>query len=180
MKNRKIRLVLSSVALLSIGTAALAQGYDSDGSFSDRARVTRVSPTVERVSIPHDECRTMTEYSRQVSDSSDNTGGTIVGGIVGGLLGSQIGGGNGKVAAAAAGAIGGAMVGGHLSSGAGDEPHIREGREVRRCRQVTRYEERTTGYDVSYQYQGRTFRTHTRRDPGEYIQLSVQISPSDD
>jgi uncharacterized protein YcfJ len=101
----------------------------------------------------------------------------VVGGIAGALLGSQVGGGNGKVAAAAAGAIAGAMVGDHVENdGRGGYAGTQE-QAVQRCRTVESVEQRTNGYDVTYNYRGQTFNTVMNRDPGNRVRLRVSVEP---
>jgi uncharacterized protein YcfJ len=47
---------------------------------------------------------------------------------------------------------------------------------------VDRFEEQEqlVGYDVSYRYQGRVFTTRTDSHPGKFIQVKVQVEPTQD
>lgn len=52
---------------------------------------------------------------------------------------------------------------------------------VRRCRTVKRYEPRQQliGYRVDYRYEGQTFTTRTRGNPGRFIRVRVDVDPVD-
>lgn len=101
-----------------------------------------------------------------VSDCGPNPGavrpggaGTALGALVGGLLGSQVGGGSGRIAGAMLGTVGGALLGNAAETQGG----------YYGC--GTRYENRVTGYDVSYDLGGRQYRTRMAQAPGAWIQV---------
>jgi uncharacterized protein YcfJ len=95
-----LKQLSTAAALLAITSAgSIAQAAD----FEDYARVVNVTPQVEQINMPRQDCRTEYETYQRPQERS-NSGG-IIGGIAGGLLGSQVGGGNGKIAAAAAGQL---------------------------------------------------------------------------
>lgn len=166
--NLQAKLIISA---LGIATLPLAQAAD----FEDFGRVVRVEPRVEQVRTPRQECRT--EYVQVPVQQERGAGGTIIGGIAGALLGSQVGSGNGKVAAAAAGAIAGAMVGDRVDNdGRNYAPQTQE-QAVRQCRTVDAIEQRTNGYDVTYDYRGHTYTTVMNRDPGNRVRLRVSVEP---
>lgn len=150
----------------------------ADDEYEDRARVLSVTPQVERVNTPSQECRT--EYVRESyyeAPRRSNTG-AIVGGIAGGLIGSRFGGGSGRIATAAVGAGLGAVVGDRY-----DNRNVGYGREqvetrpVERCVTFDRWESITTGYLVNYEYNGRQYSTVTDRDPGRFIPVNVAVRP---
>lgn len=157
----------------SVSLPALA-----DHEYEDRARVLSVTPQIERVNTPTQECRT--EYVRESyyeAPRRSNTG-AIVGGIAGGLIGSRFGGGSGRIATAAVGAGLGAIVGDRYDNrdvGYGRERV--ETRPVERCVTVDRWESITTGYLVNYEYNGRQYSTVTDRDPGRFIPVNVAVRP---
>jgi uncharacterized protein YcfJ len=164
--NVKAKLILSALGICAL---PLAQA----GDFEDFGRVVRVQPRIEQIRTPRQECRT--EYVQAQVQPQRSQGGSVVGGIAGALLGSQVGSGNGKVAAAAAGAIAGAMVGDHVENdGRNYAPQTQE-QAVRQCRTVDAVEQRTNGYDVTYDYRGHTYNTVTSRDPGNRIRLRVSV-----
>lgn len=159
-------------SLLCLGALPLAQAQRPD--FEDFGRVVRVQPRIEQVNRPRQECRT--EYVQVQQPAQRSAGGSIVGGIVGALAGSQIGGGHGKTAATAAGAIAGAVIGDRV-----DNQNVQPGavteQAVKQCRMVDNIEERTNGYDVTYDYRGRTYNIVMPYDPGQRIRLRVQADP---
>jgi uncharacterized protein YcfJ len=149
--------------------------------FQDNARVLRVSPRIEQVSSPQEECHMELERvaPQQSANQGRSLGGAIVGGLAGGILGNQVGGGNGRTAATALGAVGGALVGDRVG-GSMDNNQQQYGpvdRQVRRCNVVNRTVERNAGYDVSYSYNGRTYNTVMPNDPGASLRVNVAITP---
>jgi len=82
-----------SLTLFVLAAASLSQAAD----FEAYARVISVTPRVEQVNHPRQECHTEYVNVQRQQRSGDVSGG-IIGGIVGGLLGNQVGGGNGRTA----------------------------------------------------------------------------------
>ncbi len=167
--------------LLGLMTAAMAlpglinTAY-ADDNYEDRARVISVTPQVQRVNSPRQECRT--EYVREsVYESPQRSnGGAIIGGVSGALLGSIIGRGNGRVAAAAVGAGIGAIVGDRVDNNqrGGGRERI-ETHPVDHCATVDNWQNVPAGYLVNYEYNGRQYSTVTDNDPGRFIPVSVQV-----
>ncbi len=152
-------------------------------SFQDSARVTRSLPRYERVNIPEEQCRMETERvdggNNGAGTQGRSIGGSIIGGIAGAVLGNQVGGGNGRTVATAAGAIGGAMIGDRVGSNmeANQGYQGPSERQVRRCTTFNRTEERIAGYDVTYQYQGRSYTTVMPNNPGNNVRVNVSVTP---
>ena len=165
-----MRKVMMIPDLLAAGFAMPAM---AEHEYFDEARVISVVPQTERVNYPREECRT--EYVRE-SVSSRSPVGAIIGGIAGGLLGSQVGKGNGRVAGAAVGAGVGAVVGDRMST----SQTRYETRPVEYCSTVDQWETVTSGYHVTYRYNGRDYTTFTDSDPGRVIQVRVAVSPHDE
>jgi len=167
--NFKAKLILSALGVCAL---PLAQA----GDFEDFGRVIRAQPRVEQIRTPRQECRT--DYVQTQVAPQRSQGGGVVGGIAGALLGSTVGGGNGKVAAAAAGAIAGATLGNNYDNqnNAYAQPQTQE-QAVQRCRNVDAVEQRTTGYDVTYDYRGHTYTTLMNSDPGDRIRLHISVDP---
>lgn len=163
---------------LGLLAASVSLPAMAEHEYEDRARVLSVTPQIERVNTPTQECRT--EYVRESyyeAPRRSNTG-AIVGGIAGGLIGSRFGGGSGRIATAAVGAGLGAIVGDRYDNrdvGYGRERV--ETRPVERCVTVDRWESITTGYLVNYEYNGRQYSTVTDHDPGRYIPVNVAVRP---
>ncbi len=91
--------------------------------------------------------------------------GAFVGSVLGAVLGSQFGSGGGQFAGAAVGAVGGALLGNAAEA---------QQSAYASCRAA--YEQRLTGYDVSYELGGQTFRVRTAQAPGAWITVPVAAS----
>lgn len=172
-------------ALLISALGATALPAAQAVELEEYGRVTRVQPRVEQVRQPREECRTeyiqTPQYAPQQAQQR-SPGGAIVGGIVGGLLGNQVGGGSGRAAATAIGAVAGAVVGDRVDNqGRPVNPQYSsqypQEQAVRQCRMVEGYESRTVGYDVTYDYHGRSYTSMMDRDPGRRVRLRVTIEP---
>lgn len=146
----------------------------ADDVYYDSARVVSVTPQVERVNAPRQECHT--EYMRESVSSGDRSvGGAIIGGIAGGLLGSQIGRGNGRIAGAAVGAATGAVVGDRIDNDDRSERYAT--RPVERCAMVDNWQTVTRNYLVTYRFNGRDYTTTLPNDPGNQIRVRVAVAP---
>lgn len=159
---------------------------------TDIAQVVSVDPIVDR-SQPRQrqECwrepvqyRGNDRYDRRGDDR--NVGAGIVGGIIGGVLGNQVGKGDGRKVTTTAGAVIGYQIG--KSVARHDDKRYRDntsyrsddyrGETVERCRMVDDgYEERVIGYNVTYTYAGKTYRTVTDTHPGRTLRVRVAVQP---
>ena len=188
-----------SLMLAALGVAALpaAQAQprptyaeQQRAEFEEFGRVTRVQPRIEQVRQPREECRTeyqqvpqQPQYQQQPQRSA---GGAILGAIAGGIIGNQVGGGSGRAAATAVGVMAGAVAGDRISNPNGvptSSPQYAQNSQypqeqaVRQCRMVDAWESRTMGYDVTYDYRGRSYTSFMDRDPGQRIRLIVSVQP---
>jgi uncharacterized protein YcfJ len=165
--NLQAKLIVSA---LCVGALPFAQAAD----FEDFGKVLRVTPQVEQVNRPRQECR---DQQVQVPVQQERgVGGSIVGGLVGGLLGNQVGGGSGRGVATAAGAIAGAVAGDrYQNQNAGTTV---QDQTVRECRTVDHWESRNNGYQVNYDYRGRNYTSIMSYDPGERVRLHVSVEPA--
>ncbi len=154
------------LALSVLGAIPYAQAAE----FDDYARVISATPRVEQVNSPREECST--EY-RSAAPQQRSMAGSIIGGVAGAILGNQVGQGNGRTAATAVGAITGAIAGDRMDNSRPAEAE----RAVRNCRIVDRWESRTTGYDVSYEYQGRVYNSIMGYNPGNRVKVQVSVVP---
>ncbi|WP_404299984.1 glycine zipper 2TM domain-containing protein [Alicycliphilus denitrificans] len=146
--------VLAALAAAAVATQAQELG-----------RVLSSTPVTQQVAIPQQVCGNETIYSGARPTTG---GGAVLGAIAGGAAGNAIGGGSGRAAATALGVIGGALLGNQIESG-------RPGyQNVQRCTTETYYENRVIGYDVVYEYAGRSYTTRTQTDPGQWIPVTVQ------
>ena len=173
MRNKLLLGLMTATVVLP----ALINTAYADDNYDDRARVISVTPQLQRVNNPHQECRT--EYVRESyyeNRDRSNTG-AIIGGLTGGLVGSRFGGGNGRIATAALGAGLGAIVGDRYDNNGHDSRGRErvESRPVERCVNVDNWQNVPAGYLVNYEYNGRQYSTVTDNDPGRFIPVSVQL-----
>lgn len=167
--NMQLKGIVSLICLAATAATATVSAAD----FDDYGRVVNVSPQVEQINAPQQECRT--EYAPVAQQrQSRGIGGSIIGGVAGGLLGNQVGGGNGRTVATAAGAIVGAITGDRLEN---NQPQEVVEQQVRHCRMVDHWQSRTNGYAVTYEYRGQTYTSVMPYDPGERIRLRVSVNP---
>ncbi len=144
-------------------------------AFEAVANVISAAPINETVNTPMQNCWTESVQPVQPAPQQHDYLGAVVGGVAGGLLGSRVGQGNGRVAGAAAGAGIGAIVGdrlGNRDSNAAAAPAA-----VQRCQQVDHYETRTTGYDVTYEYEGQRFVARLPYNPGNQLRVQISVTP---
>jgi len=163
------------VGFVFAGTSmTAAAGHDS---YEDRGRVISVTPQVERVNTPVQECRT--EYVREsyYENKPHSNGGAILGTIAGGVIGSRFGGGSGRLIATAIGAGIGATIGNnHSNRNSHPRRHV-ETRPVERCTSVDHWDTVNSGYLVDYEYNGRRYTTETYDHPGKFIYVDVSVKP---
>lgn len=152
----------SGLALLAcVGPAALAAEYGT---------VVSSTPVVQQVAVPQQSC-----YDEQQTVQQRPSGaGALVGAVIGGAIGNTIGGGAGRAVATGAGVMAGAVLGNQAE--ANNLPPTTA--TVRRCQTATRYENRTVGYDVVYDYNGQRYTTRLAQDPGPRIALNVNVTPA--
>lgn len=155
---------MKSLAVLTVAAIAASGAYAQE-----QGRVLSSTPITQQVAVPQQVCS-----DQPVAVAPRPSGaGAVVGAIAGGLLGNAIGGGGGRAAATGAGLIGGAMLGNQVES-SGPAQY----QNVRQCSTQTFYQNRTVGYNVTYEYNGRSYTTQTANPPGKWIALNVQ--PSND
>ncbi|MCK7592660.1 glycine zipper 2TM domain-containing protein [Pseudomarimonas salicorniae] len=185
---RKSVLALATLGVMAASNAgATSYGRHHGPSGYDYAEVIRVDPIIERYQRPvqRDQCwREPVRYREpaRYRHAREDRGPAVLGAIVGGVIGSQFGSGGGRDAATAAGAILGyqAVRNDQRRYGGG---YYEGGREYvryeERCRVNTEYfsEERVTGYDVTYRYNGQVFNTVTDYHPGDRLRVQVDIRP---
>ena len=168
------KIIISAMGLCAVPLVQAAE-------FEEFARVQRVQPRMEQVRQPRQECRTdYVQAPTQYQAPQRSAGGSIIGGIAGALVGNQIGGGTGRVAATAAGAIAGAVAGDRIDNNGrnmNQQPQYVQEQAVRQCRTVDAWESRTVGYDVTYDYRGRSYTSMMAHDPGQRVRLRVSVEP---
>lgn len=156
-----------AVALVLLSTNVLAQ---EQTVYADVVNRTPIMESVQK-SIPKRVC-----YQEEVvTQNTKSYTPSIFGGVVGAAVGNQVGHGDGKKLATVAGALLGASVGRDVQN-KNVQSHSAL---IERCHDETEYvyEERISGWRVTYNYNGATYITRTDRDPGDSIKLNVSIRP---
>jgi uncharacterized protein YcfJ len=155
----------------------LMLGVPGAHAFEALANVVAVSPVTETVNRPTQQCWTETQQVVQTTGPQHSAVGAILGGVAGGLLGSTIGKGNGRVAAAAVGAGVGAITGDTIANQNNTATSTTSQVPVQRCRQVDNLETITTGYMVTYEFDGQRFSTRLPYNPGNQLKVNVAVTP---
>ncbi len=181
--NKQVKLITSLFTLMAASSSVFAADYD------DFAKVTKVTPQLEQINRPRQDCRTeYVQVNRQVPrreqapQTERSASGAIIGGIAGAIIGNQVGSGNGRTAATAAGAVIGAISGDRIDNGTAHAQVVTETvsseQPVQRCRTVDQWESRTTGYSVNYEYKGRSYTAVLPYDPGTRLKVNVSVTPA--
>ncbi|MBD8526074.1 glycine zipper 2TM domain-containing protein [Pseudomarimonas arenosa] len=188
--NRSMLTVALIAGLAGVAAAGSVQAEHRDlrgyqAPAYEYAEVLEVDPIITRVQRPvqRDQCwREPVTYREPVrtADTRRYRAPAVLGAIVGGVIGNQFGNGRGRDAATAAGAL----LGYHAVRD-GQRSHQYAGyREVtryeERCATQTEYfeDERVTGYDVTYRYNGQIYRTVTDFHPGDRLRVQVDVRPA--
>ena len=163
---------LLPVLILSTSVAAPLAYAQSEQQIVS-SRVLNRTPIMEsfQISTPKRVC-----YQEQVvTQNTKSYTPSILGGIVGAAVGHQVGSGRGKDLATVTGGVLGASVGRDVQNKSA-QSHTAL---VERCHDETEfhYEERITGWRVTYEYNGQSYVTRTDRDPGEILKLKVNVQP---
>ena len=190
--SKKLFLSLATASLALIPNLS-ADNSDYSSSYSNNQTTYVYADVVDveaikryvTVSRPERVCEEVEYRPRRRRNRHDTSGGTIAGGLLGGVIGRQFGGGKGRDAATVAGVLIGSAIG-HDNEANKNSHRTRNDRYETRTRQEcsTRYqrsqEERIDGYKVTYRYQGETYTTRTRYEPGKQIRLAVDVRPVED
>ena len=143
------------------------------------ATVLEAEPIIRVInrSTPRESCWEQQVVLREQRPTSAT--GAVLGGIIGAAIGNELGHHkSNKRVGAVAGAVLGSTIGqdvGRAHAGTGHERLVTE----QRCKTVyeSYEEERITGYDVVYRYNGANYQTKTRQHPGDTLKLKVSITP---
>ncbi len=156
-------VLLASVAVVAgVAWAPRAQAQSNP----EMGRVLSSVPVIQQTAVPRQVCT-----NEQVTVPGQKSGaGAVLGGVAGGAIGNQIGGGSGRAAATMLGIVGGAMLGNSIEGGGPPQAQW-----VQRCTTQTMYENQTVGYNVTYEYAGKTYTVQMPQDPGPWVRL--QVSP---
>jgi uncharacterized protein YcfJ len=156
MKLNRYTLALGSILAFSLAQA------------QEVGRVISSTPMFQQVAVPRQVCA-----NQQVVQQPQKSGaGAIMGMIAGGAVGNAMGKGSGNAATTALGIIGGAMLGDKVEGN--PNPEVRN---VQTCTTQTFYENRTTGYNVVYEFNGKQYTVIMPSDPGPTVRLQVTPMP---
>ena len=148
-----MKSITLSCTLLTLCGLAQAQEF---GQVLSRTAV------YQQVAMPRQSC------AQTVTPNAPTSGaGAVSGALTGAVLGTIIG--EGRGAGALLGAVGGAIVGDKVEGNANSQP-------VTTCTTQTVMENRLVGYNVVYEYAGKTYNVQLPQDPGPTIAL--QIAPA--
>jgi uncharacterized protein YcfJ len=150
-------------AMGAIGLAAAGAA-----SAQEVGRVISSTPVVQQVPVQRQVCNQAQPVMQQAPQGGSGAG-ALIGAIAGGLLGHTVGGGMGNAVATGVGAVAGAAVGDNLERNR--TPQYVQG--PAQCGIQTAYENRTVGYNVQYEYAGKTFNVQMPYDPGPTVKLQV-------
>lgn len=162
MTLRHLPAKLAVTALCCAATGAWATEFGT---------VVSSTPVVASVPVTQQQC-----VDEPVVVQRPNTGaGALIGALAGAAVGNSFGGGAGRAVATGIGMVAGAAIGDQVE--ANGSPPVTT--TAPRCRNVTRYENRTVGYDVVYDYHGERRSVRLAQDPGERIALDVSVAPAE-
>ena len=125
-------------------------------------------------------------YRNRNGNETARTVATVIGGIAGAVLGSKVGDGSGQYVGTAVGSMVGGMAGRSIYDSSQRSRQLEKRGTVRVCdpvpvnsRDDAYYEgdENVSGYDVTYEYANRTYRTRTNYHPGDRIRVRVDVRP---
>lgn len=172
------RLFAVAIGIAVLASCSTVPPGPAVPGYVDTAEVIQVEPLYQVVQVPRPVNECWIEAVAQGTPRQGGYTGPVVGGIFGGVLGNQLSRGRGRTPMTVAGTLIGVAIGQGVSA-ASQRPHTIA--NVRRCRTVNRYEGRQqlVGYRVDYRYEGQTFTTRTRGNPGRFIRVRVDVDPVD-
>jgi len=152
---------VSAMGAIGLATAGAATAQEV-------GRVISSTPVVQQVPVQRQVCNQSQPVVQQAPQGGGGAG-ALIGAIAGGLLGHTVGGGMGNAVATGVGVVAGAAVGDNLERNR--TPQYVQG--PAQCSIQTAYENRTVGYNVQYEYAGKTFNVQMPYDPGPTVKLQV-------
>jgi uncharacterized protein YcfJ len=154
---------MKKLLVLSAAASACSLLATNASAMDILARVLSSTPVVQQVGVPRQVCTTQA----MLVESPRSGAGALLGALAGGVVGHNVGNGGGQALATMIGAVGGAMVGDNL------EGPNRQLQNVQQCGTQTLYENRTTAYNVVYEYADKPYSIMMASDPGPYVRLQV-------
>lgn len=167
-----MKKALTKTLAVSSMVAAVGLACTPASAMDIMAPVISSTPVVQQVAVPRQVCNTQAV----ITQAPKSGAGALMGALAGGAAGNAIGHGGGRAAATVIGLVGGAMIGDSI------EGPNNQVQNVQQCTTQTFYENRTSYYNVVYEYQGTQYNVQMTGDPGPYVRLQVTpvgaISPS--
>ena len=159
LSQHRWALLASAAVLAGVAWAPRAHAQNQE-----MGRVISSVPVIQQSAVPRQVCT-----NEQVVVPGQKSGaGAVMGGLAGGAIGNQIGGGGGRAVATLLGVVGGAMLGNSIEGDGAPQAQYQQ-----RCTTQTVYENRTVGYNVTYEYAGKQYTVQMPQDPGPWVQLQV-------
>ncbi len=162
MKNR---LLFPSALVWAVVPFAAAQAQEV-------GRVISSTAMISQVSVPRQVCAHELVQVQNAVPATKSGAGALMGSIAGGAMGNAVGQGSGRAAATILGILGGAILGDRIEGGSPAQVTTSQ-QTVNRCSTQNFMENRTTGYQVVYEYAGKQYSVQLPQDPGPTIQLQV-------
>ena len=157
-------LTLNRVMMTTASAAISMAASIGAAQAQEQGRVISSQAVIQQVAVPRQVCT-----SQQVAVQGQKSGaGGVMGAIAGGAIGNNVGSGSGRALATMIGVIGGAAMGDRVE---GAPPAQMQ--TVQNCTTQTFYENRTSGYNVVYEYNGKQYNVQMPNDPGQFVQLQV-------
>ncbi len=164
------RSTFHSACVLALGSAAGLLA--TSASAQEVGRVISSTPMISQVSVPRQVCTQEVVQVQSQTPPTKTGAGALMGAVAGGAVGNAVGSGNGRAAATILGFVGGAILGDRVEGGTPGQVATSQ-QTVNRCSTQNFYENRTTGYQVVYEYAGKQYSVQLPQDPGPTIQLQV-------
>ncbi|MDI9332586.1 MAG: hypothetical protein QM527_15055 [Alphaproteobacteria bacterium] len=158
------KIILSSALVSSMGLLCVG-GVQAQ----ELGRVISSTPMYQQVAVPRQVCSTQ-PMAQQANKSG---AGAVMGAIAGGAMGNAMGKGSGNAATTAIGILGGALLGDMIEGASAPEV-----RQVQTCTNQMFYENRSTGYNVVYEFNGKQYTVVMPSDPGPTVRLQLTPMPS--
>ena len=149
--------------IVASAVAAAAMASIPASAMDILARVISSTPVVQQVAVPRQVC----SNEAVIMQAPKSGAGALMGAIAGGAAGNAVGHGGGRAAATMIGLVGGAMLGDRI------EGPNNQLQNVQQCSTQTFYENRTSYFNVVYEYQDTQYNAQMANDPGLYVRLQV-------
>jgi uncharacterized protein YcfJ len=163
-RNRLFKLMALTVVSAATITGVSVARAQTGGQSAEMGRVISSIPVIQQIAVPRQVCS-----NEQVTVPGQKSGaGAAMGGLAGGAIGNQIGSGSGRAVATMLGLVGGAVLGNTIEGGG--QPQTQN---VQHCTTQNVYENRTVGYNVTYEYAGKQYTVQMPQDPGPWVRLQV-------